>query len=337
MKFSRTKKLVFCNNKGGVGKTTLSYHVACSFAQKGYKTLMVDLDPQCNLTLHALGIGFFEENLFSKQEKTMYDVVRGFTEGETGIDLDITPQEINENLFIMPGDMDLVFFEQDIPNALNDAAAGNPRGFLVTSAIDRFLNKKGTEHEFDIIIIDTSPSLGPLNRVTLLGADFFVVPATPDVFSVQGIENLGTVFSRWKETWRDTAKAMAKGNDKIPSAHVLSGEGLFAGYIINAYRQYTQPIKIHRDWMGKIKEKVSEFLSQKHCKNGLVAQTVEQLGNIKNYGKIASLAQDKVCAMFELQESDLNKKDEGTIDNWNMSKKEFDLLSENILQVLKDY
>ncbi|MBU1089388.1 ParA family protein [Patescibacteria group bacterium] len=337
MKFSRTKKLVFCNNKGGVGKTTIAYHIACSFADKGYKTLMVDLDPQCNLTLHALGIGFFEENLFSKEKKTIYDVVRGFTEGETGIDLEIKPQSIRENLFIVPGDMDLVLFEEEIPGALGSAAAGNPRGFLITSAIDRFLTKKSFEEELDIIIIDTSPSLGPLNRITLLGADFFVVPATPDVFSVQGIENLGKVFSSWKETWRDTGKSTARRDEKISSSHVLSGEGLFAGYIINSYRQYTQPIKIHRDWMEKIKEKVKVFLSEKHCRNGLVTQTVEQLGNIKNYGKIASVAQDKVCAMFDLQESDLPKRDEGTISNLKMSKKEFDILSENILEVLKNY
>ncbi|MFH1546252.1 MAG: AAA family ATPase [Patescibacteria group bacterium] len=337
MKFSRMKKLVFCNNKGGVGKTTLSYHIACFFAKKGYKTLMVDLDPQCNLTLHALGIGFFEENLFSRQKQTIYDVVRGFTEGETGIDLGVEPIEIKENLSIIPGDIDLVFFEQDIPNALNDAAAGNPRGFLITSAIDRFLNKKGFEQELDIVVIDTSPSLGPLNRIALMGSDFFVVPATPDVFSVQGIENLGRVFSNWKDSWRDTAKAMAKKSDRIPSAHVLSGEGLFAGYIINSYRQYTQPIKIHRDWMGKIKEKVDKFLSQKHCKNGLGAQTIEQLGNIKNYGKIASLAQEKVCAMFDLKESDLPKREKGAIDNLKMSQQEFKTITEKILEVLKNY
>ena len=49
MKFTRTKKVVFCNNKGGVGKTTLAFNCAVEFAKKGYKTVLVDLDPQCNL------------------------------------------------------------------------------------------------------------------------------------------------------------------------------------------------------------------------------------------------------------------------------------------------
>ena len=54
MKFTRTKKLVFVNNKGGVGKTTLAFNTAVSLAKMGYKTVLVDLDPQCNLTRIAL-------------------------------------------------------------------------------------------------------------------------------------------------------------------------------------------------------------------------------------------------------------------------------------------
>ena len=64
-KFPRPKKLVFCNNKGEVGKTTLAFNCAVNFARKGFKTVLIDLDPQCNLTLQSLGINFYEETLFS--------------------------------------------------------------------------------------------------------------------------------------------------------------------------------------------------------------------------------------------------------------------------------
>ncbi len=329
---------MFCNNKGGVGKTTLSYHVAAYFANEGYKTLLVDLDPQCNLTLHTLGIDFFAENLFSHERKTIFDVIKGFVEGETGLDFSVNPMAVQgkENLFIVPGDMNLVLFEELIPNALGDAARGMARGFLQTSAIDRYLNKKAVEGSFDIVIIDTSPNLGALNQVTFLGSDFFVVPATPDVFSVQGIENLGKVFERWKRNWQISAVALSKQEDKnIPSANVLSGEGLFAGYIVNSYHLYVQPIKTHRNWMEEINKKVKEYLSHRHTRNGLGEKSSVQLGEIKDYGKIASLAQEKLCPMFDLRVEDLGK--EGTVENWERSKKEFKVLFDNLASVVTKY
>ena len=332
MKFPRSKKVVFCNNKGGVGKTTLTFHTAHWFAKEGYKVLLVDLDPQCNLTLHALGVEYFERNLFSDHNQTVYSVVKGFVEGETGVDFDVKPTKLSENLSILPGDMSMVYFEELIPNALGDAAKGNPRGFIQTSAIDRYLNKIAVKEDFDLIMIDTSPNLGPLNQVILLGTDYFVVPATPDVFSVQGIENLGKVVAKWKETWKLSAVALSKQNDNIPSANLLSGEGLFAGYIVNAYHLYLQPIKNHRNWMEEINKKVRDHLSNLHSKNGLVQFTNSPLAQIKDYGKIASMAQEKLCAMFDLQAVDLGK--EGTIENWQRSKNEFELLYNNLLQVL---
>lgn len=71
----------------------------------------------------------------------------------------------------------------------------------------------------DIFIIDVSPSLDLLNRIILLSADYFVTPLMPDAFSVQGIENLGLTLEAWKENWRNTGKALARG---ISSERVLS-------------------------------------------------------------------------------------------------------------------
>jgi cellulose biosynthesis protein BcsQ len=80
MEFTRTKKIVFFNNKGGVGKTTLSYNTAVKFSEMGYKTVLVDLDPQCNLSKLSLGPSF-EENLFSVNQETIYTVLEGVIKG----------------------------------------------------------------------------------------------------------------------------------------------------------------------------------------------------------------------------------------------------------------
>jgi cellulose biosynthesis protein BcsQ len=73
------QKIIFLNNKGGVGKTTISFNIACKIADMGYKTLLIDADPQCNLTLLALGAMKYEElGLFSHD--TIYTVFQPLIE-----------------------------------------------------------------------------------------------------------------------------------------------------------------------------------------------------------------------------------------------------------------
>lgn len=340
-KFIRSKQLVFCNNKGGVGKTTLAYNCAQKFAEKGYKTVLVDLDAQCNLTLLALGNQYYEENLFSQENKDISDVLQGIVKGGADIDLSVPFLEIAKNLSILPGSLNITLYEELLANAsFNLTASGNERGFLDTSAIDRFLREKGMNEEIDIFVIDTSPNLGILNRVLLLGADYFVVPMLPDSFSLQGIENLGMVFERWKKNWKLTAKAM--GGD-IPQKNVLSGEGLFIGYILNSFRPYKKEdermIKRHLERKKQIPQKVQEFLSLKHCRNGLVEKSWKNpLGEMQEYGTLASISQEQQKPVFSLSSHDASEINlKGTKEVLEKSQEEFEILSDNILKVLAEY
>ncbi len=338
MTFPRPKKLVFFNNKGGVGKTTLSYNTAVKFAEKGYKTVLIDLDPQCNLSSLALGDYFLEEHLFSPKDDNIYGVLKGIIEGGSDINTSIKFQEISENLLVLPGSLKLSNYENSLIASWGEAAQGLERGFFSTSAIDRFLNKKGSEEDIDIFIIDTSPTLGLLNRIIFLGSDYFITPLMPDAFSVQGIENLGVNFEDWKNNWKMTGKALAKNNG-ITSDKVLGGEGLFIGYIVNSYNQYAKkPIKTNASWMKKIPESVKEYLSEKHCKNGLVESSWKNpLAIIKDYGQLSPLAQEKNKAIFNLVPDDGFENVKGTQENLKQSKEEFNKMTDNIIGILNKY
>lgn len=261
MKFPRTKKVLFANNKGGVGKTTLAFNCAMSFAKQGYKTVLVDLDPQCNLSRLALGDRYYEKTLFSSTEKDIFDVLKGVIEGGSDIDLSVPFIKIpnsDNNLSLMKGSVRLSLYENLLVTAYGQAAAGQQLGYFQTSAIDRFLREKGLNDEIDIFVIDTSPSLSLLNQIIFLGADYFIVPMMPDAFSVQGIENFGSMFEKWKQNWKVTAKALS-GNTE--GKFVLSGDGLFIGYILNSYNVYgKQPInKIHIGTKENIEKSKKEF------------------------------------------------------------------------------
>jgi len=338
MKFTRTKKLLFANNKGGVGKTTLAFNCAMSFARQGYKTVLVDLDPQCNLSRLALGEDYYTETLFSPLNKDIFDVLKGVVEG--GGDIDMTVQFIpikeSKSLYLLKGSINLSLFENNLVTAYGQAASGERIGYFQTSAIDRFLREKGLKEEIDVFVIDTSPSLSLLNRIIFLGSDYFIVPMMPDAFSVQGIENLGLVFEKWKENWKVTGKALAGDTE---SKYVLSGDGLFVGYIINSYNVYgKQPIKDHRKWMEDIPKKVKQFLSEKHGRNGLVESSwKEKLAIIQDYGRIPAKCQELGVAIFDLDPSLIDEIQIGTKDNIEKSKEEFKSLSEKILGILSAY
>jgi chromosome partitioning protein len=338
MIFPRTKKLVFSNNKGGVGKTTLAFNTAVSFAKAGYKTVLIDLDPQCNMSRLAMGEDYYIKHLFSATERTVYDVLKGVVEGGADIDLTVQflPVATQANLSLLKGDINLSLYENLLATAYGSAAAGQPLGYFQTSAIDRFLREKGLHEEIDIFVIDTSPSLGILNQTILLGADYFVVPLMPDAFSVQGIENLGIIYERWKNQWRVTAKALS-GNTE--TKFVLGGDPLFIGYIVNSYNVYgKQPIADHRTWMEKIPERVKVFLSEKHCRNGLVEKSwKEPLQIIQDYGTIPAKCQELGVAIYDVDPNLIADHHQGTKDNIEKSKVEFLGLSQHILEILDKY
>ena len=338
MKFPRSKKLIFVNNKGGVGKTTLAFNCAVSFAKQGYKTALIDLDPQCNLSRLAMGEEYYAKNLFSETEKTIYDVLRGVIEGGSDINLAVKflPVKADKNLLLLKGDINLSVYEGLLSTAYGQAASGQPIGYFQTSAIDRFLREKGLSEQIDIFIIDTSPSLGLLNQMILLGADYFVVPMVPDAFSVQGIENLGIVYEKWKIQWRNSAKALA-GNTE--TKFVLPGDPLFIGYIVNSYNVYgKQPIADHRAWIEKIPERVRIYLSEKHCRNGLVEESWKNpLNIIQDYGRIPAKCQELGVAIFDLDPTLIADNQQGTKENVEKSKEEFANLSKNILNILSAY
>lgn len=338
MKFPRSKKLVFANNKGGVGKTTLAFNCAVSFAKEGYKTVLIDLDPQCNVSRLALGNDYYEKTLFSRNEKTIYDVLKGVIEGGADIDLSaqFLPVKATQNLFLLKGDIKLSSYESLLTTAYGQAASGQRLGYFQTSAIDRFLREKGLHEEVDVFVIDTSPSLGLLNQIIFLGADYFVVPMMPDAFSLQGVENLGTIYEKWRTNWKVTGKALAGDTE---TKFVLPGDPLFIGYIINSYNVYgKKPIVDHRTWIEQIPQKVKIYLSEKHCRNGLVETSWKKpLQEIQDYGRIPSKCQELGIAIFDLDPKLVESHQIGTKENIEKSKEEFKNLSEEVLKIIAAY
>lgn len=336
MKFVRSKKLVFLNNKGGVWKTTLAFNTATKFAEKGYKTVLIDLDPQCNLSRLALGERF-EESLFWAMGN-IYHVLRPIIEAKWDVDTTISFFPLAENLLILPGSLLLSEYQDMLLSAYMNAMSGQPSGYTQTSAINRFFMTRGMRDEVDIFIIDASPSLDLLNRIILLGSDYFITPLMPDAFSLQWIENLWNTLTKWKENWHNGAKSMAITRD-IPVSDLLSGEWLFIGYIINSYNQYAgKPIQSHSQWMEKIPWSVKQFLSLQHCRNWLVEKSWTcPLQIIKDYGELPSDAQIVSKAIFNLVPGPDCQDVVWVRENLDIAREQYEELFDHIEEILQRY
>ncbi len=334
MIFTRTKQIVFTNNKWWVWKTTLAFNIGKMLANKGYKTVLIDLDPQCNLSRLALGEEFIERDI--ENRNNIFWVIEGLITWTADINKNIAFTPLQENLSLLEGSLRLSGFESLVSNGFNEASSWLIRWYNVTSAIDRFLKEKGLYENIDIFIIDTNPSLSQLNKAIFLGTDYFVVPMMPDAFNHQWIENIGNFFEQERRVWNMSAKILSRTNN-TPAGSVLSWEPVFLGYIINSYNVYSkQPISSQKVWIGKLPEQIKRNLSLKHCKNGLVELSyTEAIGKVQDYGQLSTLSQDKCKAIFEITEQEARVY--GTQENLKKSLEEFELITDHLIERLEKW
>ena len=194
--------IAFFNNKGGVGKTTLVYHLANMFSDLGHTVVVADFDPQANLTAASLTdqeINEVEEDRLP----SIYDVVAPLiAEGRSE---DPPLIEVNNTFHLIPGDLRLSSIEDALSGewtkCLSDSSLDKVRAFKVTTCLARAVKLAGQKCDTDIALIDIGPNLGAINRSALIGADFVVIPVAPDIFSLQGLTNVGEGLREWRRGW----------------------------------------------------------------------------------------------------------------------------------------
>lgn len=193
--------VAFFNNKGGVGKTSLAYHLAWMLADLGLRVVAADLDPQANLTSM-----FLEEDRLETlwvedgHPRTLMGCIDPLLEG-TGDIREPQIEEIGTAIGLIPGDLGLSSFEDALSDTWPRCLAVDRRAFRVTSAFSRLISRATELHEADVALIDVGPNLGAINRAALIAADYVVIPLGPDLFSLQGLRNLGPTLFRWRSDW----------------------------------------------------------------------------------------------------------------------------------------
>ncbi len=303
------KKIALFNHKGGVGKTTLTVNIADALATAGRKVLLVDADPQCNLSSFYLRESDLEKLLVDSDDdvsgETLWSAVKPVVEGR-GAAKDIGYYDVHDSgrVMLLPGDVLLSDYEEVLPEAWTECFARRVRGYDVTNALASVVNVSADRFGADVVFYDVGPNVGALNRAVLLDCDYFITPVAADLFSLRALSTVGRAVSKWITDWQ-TIRSLASPRD-LP--RLFNGMPAFSGYItsafkVNAGRNAANP---HKDWEKRIAPRVRDRISRQlsAVDPALVPHLgSHKVGAVKHFQSLAPEAQKYGVAIGRLKGS----------------------------------
>src|SRR5690606_24360249 len=249
------RKITFFNNKGGVGKTTTVYHSGWMLSEMGIKTIAVDLDPQSNLTSMFLSSERLEDIYENSLPVTILDAINPIVNGDPAVPVHL--EKINDFLRLIPGNLALSTFEDTLSDAWLKCLNSEIYSFRITSIFKTILDEAAVRFGAEVILIDVGPNLGAINRAVTISSDYIVMPVASDLFSIQGIKNLGTTLSTWKQQWNQR-KSLKPQNLTVS---IPENSAQPAGYIVMQYSaKESKPVKSYLKWANRIPRVYSEYV-----------------------------------------------------------------------------
>lgn len=249
-----SKRLVVFNHKGGVSKTTSVYNLGWMLAQTK-KVLVIDADPQCNLSSLILGDDF--EKYYIEDVTKLQNIKDGVSPAFLGKPLPIGPvncfsPQKAPSLYLLAGHADLSEFDGALTFAQN---SNNAIATLqnLPGAFSELIRLTEEKYTIDITIIDLNPSLSAINQNLFLSAHAFIVPTNPDPFSIMAINTLKTTLPRWV-AWKNNNIGLF-ANSAYP---MVEGTPKFLGTLIQRFNiRNGKAAKPYRDNIEEIKESLS--------------------------------------------------------------------------------
>ncbi len=293
--------ITFFNNKGGVGKTSLVYHLSWMLADLGHRVIAADLDPQANLTASFLDEERIEELWTTSEARTIWSAIRPFVDDE-GIIEQITPTTTDEErLVLLPSDLTLSRFEDELSAQWLACLEGTKlRPFLVMSAFWTVLRTAAAEHKAEVVLVDVGPSLGAINRAALVASDHVVVPMAPDLFSLQGLRNLGPTLRDWRRGWRRRLDERPADDRALPSGAMQP-----LGYVVLAHGvRLDRPVKAYQRWMDAIPQQFHGLVLDESGSAPLIEDDEYCLAKLKHYHSLMPMAQEARKPIFALKPAD---------------------------------
>ncbi len=352
------------NHKGGVSKTTTAFNLGWTFAKKGIKTLIVDADPQCNLTAYVLGLQKKDDlDSFYKDvaNDNIYTKISGIISGSTITIQPVKPcKTLNENLLLVAGHLSMSDLDISLATGITSGKF-LPFTKQFIGAFHNIIRQTAKTNKCEMILVDMSPNAGAMNRSILMSSDYFLIPTSPDFFSYQAIQSLGEMLPKWDEDFLEFR------DQSVPNALPESPPRML-GIISQKYRPYTKKIsgffdseekrnkqqqgiaKSFRDWIEKIQIASKDILAKNLNKHNMVIteelfnkhikdESPYNLISIGDFNSLVALSQKHSKPIFELTDEELDFKGkvlEQMKENQEQFNNSFDTLATRIRSLIED-
>lgn len=236
---SGIKAVCFFNNKGGVGKTTLVANLAAQIAiNLNQNILVVDADPQCNLTQYVLNEDDFASTYGPESDpKSIYSVIHPLSMGKGYSENLPIRKTDNFGFDVIVGDPRLALKEDLLAQDWRDAKAGGTRGLRTTFVFSDLIIKASNQYKF--VFFDMGPSLGAINRSILLATNYFVVPMSIDIFSLWALKNIGEALKIWQKELEHGIR-LAEDPNEIPQPWKERRSPRFLGYVTQQHKEKSE-------------------------------------------------------------------------------------------------
>ena len=272
----------------------------------GYHVLACDLDPQANLTaafLNEKRLKELQTDNNSAAGQTIMQCVRPLT--RAGDVRSPAFVQITRSLGLIPGDLALAGFEDVLymewPNALGSGELY--RSFRVLTAFAAVMQDGARQMNADIILADVGPNLGAINRSALIATDYIIVPLGADLFSLQGLRNLGPSLNRWRDDW-----GKRRDNWQQPEIALPSGAMKPIGYVVQQHGvRLSRPVKAYDKWVNRMPEEYARNLLGDNAgpyPATPALDTVHALATVKHFRSLVPMAQEARKPIFHLTTAD---------------------------------
>lgn len=306
------QKIALLNHNGGVSKAAIAFNLGWMLTLKGKKVILVDADPQCNLTMMALGeTGIGETYPIYPDIKT--GLAPSFEAQPQAIEaIDCIPLGNRDRLFLLPGHVGFSEYEVTLGIAQELSRSIQALRNLPGSIAD-LLEKTGHKYDADYMLIDMSPGLGSINQNVLTTSDFFIIPTNADIFSVMAIDSLANVLPKWSAWAKQASSLQVLQDATYPFPETTTR---FLGTIIQNYRiRNGKETPAFKTWIDNIEGDVSEKLVPALQRNNMLLPMRNYIQNgmsdcltlakIPNFNSLIGLSQESQTPVFALTDEHL--------------------------------